>query len=73
MKAPEFLIYKSEVAPWFIEVRFRYHFKLKEYIRSIPGASYVPGSKSWLVPVEMLNAVKMEAIRHGFAVSNKQL
>jgi hypothetical protein len=65
-KIPVFTVLKSEEAPWFLEIRFRFHRKLKDQIKAIPGSRYLPETKGWRIPTEVLEDVLQLARRSGF-------
>jgi hypothetical protein len=58
----------SDLPPWLVRVKFRYNQKLVEEVKQIPGGRWEPDTKSWIVPIEMVERVKDWGRCHGVAV-----
>lgn len=47
--------------PWFIGVSFRYHPQVVEWIKQIPGCTWMPADKYWEIPIEVEELLRQEA------------
>jgi hypothetical protein len=58
-------VYSADL-PWFVEIEFRFHPKIKDLIKEIPGSKWNQENKRWLVPTDMLDYVEDIFRKEGF-------
>lgn len=58
--------------PWFVIVKFPYFKELKDEIKAIPGTEYMPESRAWRVPSEVVELVWMMCRKHGFELREER-
>lgn len=57
--------FRPHPLPYFLLAKFRYHEKLKNWIKAIPGSKWIPGTKEWRVPIEMKGPIILAAQKAG--------
>jgi hypothetical protein len=60
--------YTDDLPPWLIAVKFKYSPRLVGWIRPIPGSKWMPETKTWICPVEMVDLLVKEGKRCGVQV-----
>lgn len=49
--------------PWFQLVKFPFHVGLKDYVKGLPGSTWVPASRCWQVAIEVVPLIQAVAAR----------
>ena len=59
-------------SPWTCAFKFSYDFTLKEWLKEIPGVTWQPASKAWLVPIEMADKMADMFAKNGYDVFDRR-
>jgi len=68
MKQPDLEILPDQEFPWFVQLKFRFDMKLKDFVKEKPGARWTPATKTWRLPIELLPDVTKYAQSLGYRV-----